>query len=160
MAERVTYVGCLSVLLLCVAGEGRALAQQDVVSFYKDRNVTLIVSTGAGGGYDLLARTIARHLNRHIPGNPSIIVQNMPGGGALVATNHLYSIAAKDGTVFAGLSNNTPFEPLFGAKEARYDAAKFNWLGRLVASGHHLERQGLGIGQQPVAVHGDAIAFS
>lgn len=106
-----------------------SFAQQDVASFYKDKNVTLIVSTGAGGGYDLLARTIARHMNRHIPGNPNIVVQNMPGGGALVATNHLYSIAAKDGSVFAGLSNNTPFEPLFGAKEARYDAAKFNWLG-------------------------------
>lgn len=111
------------------ASSAAAIAQQDVAAFYKDRTLTLIVSTGAGGGYDLLARTIARHMNRHIPGGPTIVVQNMPGGGALAATNHLYSIAAKDGSVFAGLSNNTPFEPLFGTKEARYDAAKFNWLG-------------------------------
>ena len=114
--------------VVCWAGAANA-QQPDVASFYKDRTLTLIVSTGAGGGYDLLARTIGRHMNRHIPGNPVIVVQNMPGGGALVATNHLYNVAAKDGSVFAGLSNNTPFEPLFGTKEARYDAAKFHWLG-------------------------------
>ncbi|MFN3890694.1 MAG: Bug family tripartite tricarboxylate transporter substrate binding protein [Beijerinckiaceae bacterium] len=114
----------------CAYAAGAAMASaQDVASFYKDRTVTLIVSTGAGGGYDLLARTIARHMPRHIPGAPTIVVQNMPGGGALVATNHLYSVAAKDGSVFAGLSNNTPFEPLFGTKEARYDPEKFSWLG-------------------------------
>jgi tripartite-type tricarboxylate transporter receptor subunit TctC len=118
-------------LVVCCAFAGGASVSraQDAATFYKDRTLTLLVSTGAGGGYDLLARTIARHMNRHIPGAPNIIVQNMPGGGALVATNHLYSVAAKDGTVFAGLSNNTPFEPLFGTKEARYDATKFNWLG-------------------------------
>ena len=127
--------GCMTVArnlaaLCALAGSaGAAFAQQDVASFYKDKTLTLIVSTGAGGGYDLLARTISRHMNRHIPGNPNIIVQNMPGGGALLATNHLFNIAAKDGTVFADLSNNVPFEPLFGTKEARYDAAKFNWLG-------------------------------
>jgi tripartite-type tricarboxylate transporter receptor subunit TctC len=133
MTVRTRFARCLPVALLSACISGGAFAQQDVAAFYKDKTVTLIVSTGAGGGYDLLARTIARHMNRHIPGNPNIIVQNMPGGGALVATNHLYSIAAKDGSVFAGLSNNTPFEPLFGAKEARYDAAKFNWLGSLAS---------------------------
>jgi tripartite-type tricarboxylate transporter receptor subunit TctC len=127
MSAKSMFGGILSVALASAAWPGAALAQ--VESFYKDRTITLIVSTGAGGGYDLLARTIARHMSRHIPGAPAIVVQNMPGGGALVATNHLYNIAAKDGSVFAGLSNNTPFEPLFGTKEARYDAANFNWLG-------------------------------
>ena len=122
--------GLLALAASALAAAGAARAQQpDVAAFYKDRTVTVIVSTGAGGGYDLLARTIARHMSRHVPGNPNMIVQNMPGGGALVATNHLFSIAPKDGSVLAGLSNNTPFEPLFGAKEARYDAAQFNWLG-------------------------------
>lgn len=128
MATRV-FARASAALAVLAGGAGPSLAQQDAAAFYKDRTLALIVSTGAGGGYDLLARTIARHMTRHIPGNPAIVVQNMPGGGALVATNHLYSVAAKDGSTFAGLSNNTPFEPLFGAKEARYDAAKFNWLG-------------------------------
>lgn len=102
---------------------------QPVADFYKGRNVTLVVSVPPGGGYDILSRVVARHIGRHLPGTPAIIVQNMGGAGGVVATNYLANVAAKDGTVFACLSNNTPFEPLFGNKEARYDAAKFNWVG-------------------------------
>jgi tripartite-type tricarboxylate transporter receptor subunit TctC len=101
----------------------------DVADFYKGKVVTIVISSSAGGGYDTLARTIARHLGDHIPGNPTLIVQNMPGAGGIVATNYLYNIAAKDGTVIGGVQNNTPFEPLYGTKEAQYDATKFEWLG-------------------------------
>jgi tripartite-type tricarboxylate transporter receptor subunit TctC len=102
---------------------------QSVAEFYKGKTVTLIVSSATGGGYDALARTVAPHLARHIPGNPSVVVRNMSGAGGIVAVNHLFNVAAKDGTVIGCVQNNTPFEPLFGTKEAIYDPLKFNWLG-------------------------------
>ena len=89
----------------------------------------MIVSSASGGGYDTLSRVLASHLGRHIPGNPQVVVRNMAGAGGIVATNHLYNVAAKDGTVVGGVQNNTPFEPLFGTKAASYDPLKFNWLG-------------------------------
>lgn len=104
-------------------------AAQDVGAFYRGKTVSMIVSNSAGGGYDLVTRTIARHIARHLPGAPAVVVQNMPGAGGLVATNYLYSVAAQDGTVLASLSNNVPFEPLFGTKDARYDPARLHWLG-------------------------------
>src|SRR5215472_1459183 len=72
-----------------------------VADFYKGRTVTLVVGYGPGGGYDLFARVMARHLGRFIPGNPSVVVQNMPGAGSLRATNWLYAVAPRDGTVIA-----------------------------------------------------------
>jgi tripartite-type tricarboxylate transporter receptor subunit TctC len=105
-------------------------AQADAVEdFYKGRTVSLIVSSPSGGGYDTLARLLVRYIARHIPGQPTVVIRNMPGAGGIVATNHLYSIAAKDGSVIGSVQNNTPFEPLFGTKEAQYDANKFIWLG-------------------------------
>ena len=98
---------------------------ESVAEFYKGKTVSLIVSSSPGGGYDTLTRTIAKHLGKHIPGNPGVVVRNMPGAGGIVATNHLYNVAAKDGTVIGGVQNNTPFEPLIGTKEAKYDATKF-----------------------------------
>lgn len=108
---------------------GAARAADDVEAFYKDKTVSLVVSSSTGGGYDTLARMVARFLPRHIPGKPQLVVRNMPGAGGIVATNHLYNIAAKDGTVIGAVQNNTPFEPLYGTKQANYDASKFNWLG-------------------------------
>ncbi|MGH6771420.1 MAG: Bug family tripartite tricarboxylate transporter substrate binding protein [Xanthobacteraceae bacterium] len=102
---------------------------QSVADFYKGKTVTLIVSSAPGGGYDTLARAIAPHLSRHIPGKPTVVVRNMAGAGGILAVNHLFNVAAKDGTVIGGVQNNTPFEPLFGTKEAKYDATRFNWLG-------------------------------
>ena len=77
----------------------------------------------------LFRSTIAKYLGRHIPGNPRLIVSNMPGAGGIVAMNYFYRNAPKDGTFVAGMQNNTPFEPLLGTREAQYDATKFNWLG-------------------------------
>jgi tripartite-type tricarboxylate transporter receptor subunit TctC len=111
-------------------GFASAPAQADAVEdFYKGRTVSLIVSSPSGGGYDTLARLLVRFIARHIPGQPTVVIRNMPGAGGIVATNHLYSIAAKDGSVIGSVQNNTPFEPLFGTKEAQYDANKFIWLG-------------------------------
>jgi len=106
------------------------VAKADAIAdFYRGRTVTVVVSSSAAGGYDTLARLIARHMANHMPGNPVFIVRNMPGAGGMTATNFLYSNADKDGSVIGLVQNNTPFEPLFGTKEARYDPTKFNWLG-------------------------------
>src|SRR5437899_2254167 len=102
---------------------------QSPAEFYKGRTVTIVVSTSTGGGYDAMARAITRHIGKHIPGNPTVVVRNMPGAGGILAVNWLYNAAEKDGTVLGLVQNGTPLEPLFGTKEARYDAPKFNWLG-------------------------------
>jgi tripartite-type tricarboxylate transporter receptor subunit TctC len=107
-----------------------ASAKADAIAdFYKGRTVTVVVSSSAAGGYDTIARTVARYMGKHMPGHPAFIVRNMPGAGGITATNFLYNNAEKDGTVIGLVQNNTPFEPLFGTKEARYDPVKFNWLG-------------------------------
>jgi len=102
---------------------------QSVADFYKGRTVSMIVGGSPGGGFDTLARAIARHISSHVPGNPSIVVRNMPGAGGTLALEHLYSVAEKDGSVIALVNNTPPFVPLFSGKPARFDATKFSWLG-------------------------------
>jgi tripartite-type tricarboxylate transporter receptor subunit TctC len=97
--------------------------------FYQGKTVTLIVGGSAGGGYDALGRTIGRYIGRHIPGNPSVVVEDMPGAGGLVAMDYLFRTAERDGSVIALVENGPPLAPLFGVAQARYDATKFNWLG-------------------------------
>ena len=113
-------------LLVAAALPARA---DDVAEFYKGKVITLNVSAGAGGGYDTLARTLARFLGKHIPGEPIVIVRNMAGGGGLAAANYIYSGVEKDGRQIGLLQNNAAFEPLLGNREARFDATKFSWLG-------------------------------
>ncbi len=98
-------------------------------SFYEGKTITIVTSTGVGGVYDLTARVIARHMGQHIPGNPTIIVQNMPGGGNVLATNYMYNIAAKDGLTLASIHNAMPLHQVLDGRGVRFDAAKFNWLG-------------------------------
>jgi tripartite-type tricarboxylate transporter receptor subunit TctC len=118
------------VVLCSLVGAGVPPANADAVAdFYKGRTVTVVVSSSAAGGYDTIARAVARHMGKHMPGNPAFIVRNVPGAGGMTATNFLYNTADKDGSVIGLVQNNTPFEPLFGTKEARYDPVKFNWLG-------------------------------
>ncbi len=107
-----------------------APARADAISdFYKSKPVTLIVSAGAGGGYDTVARTVARFLGRHLPGNPSVLVKNMAGAGGIAAANFLYNAAEKDGSQIGLLQNNTPFAPIFETPGVRYAPASFEWLG-------------------------------
>jgi tripartite-type tricarboxylate transporter receptor subunit TctC len=117
-------IGLAAVLLLTSPAHA-----DDVADFYRDKTVTIIVSAGAGGGYDTLGRTVARFLNKHLPGNPIIVVRNMAGGGGLAAANALFSGVEKDGTQIGLLQSNSPFDPLLGARGAQFDATKFNWLG-------------------------------
>lgn len=99
--------------------------------FYKGKQITLLIASGAGGGYDAYARSLARHMGRHIPGNPAIVPKNMPGAGGLIAANTLYNSAAPDGLTFAALTNGAAMDPLFGETAARFDAQKFGWLGSI-----------------------------
>jgi tripartite-type tricarboxylate transporter receptor subunit TctC len=102
----------------------------DVADFYKDKRITMIVSYGPGGGYDVYARTLARHIGRHIPGNPSIVVQNMPGAGSLRGTNYLYNVAPKDGTAFGTFARNMAMLGLLKTgQNIQFDPRKFTWLG-------------------------------
>jgi tripartite-type tricarboxylate transporter receptor subunit TctC len=115
--------------LIALLGLGASAQAQSVADFYKGKNVSIVVSTSTGGGYDAMARVISRHIGKHLPGTPTVLVRNMPGAGGITAVNWLYNAAEKDGTVLGLVQNGTPLEPLFGTKEARYDAPKFNWLG-------------------------------
>lgn len=97
--------------------------------FYRDKTVTIIVSTGPGGGYDLYARTLSEHIGRHVPGQPNFILQFMPGAGGVRAADYLYNIAAKDGSVIGLMSNGIPLVQLLKG-DVRFDVAKFNFIGR------------------------------
>src|SRR6187549_919577 len=104
----------------------------DVADFYKGKRVNLIVGYGPSGGYDSYARVLARYLPKYIPGNPTIVVQNMPGAASIRATNFIYNVAPRDGTTIATFGRNTP---LLGAiktnQNVQFDPAKFTWLGSM-----------------------------
>jgi tripartite-type tricarboxylate transporter receptor subunit TctC len=106
-------------------------AAAEVADFYKGRTVSIVVGHETGTGYDIYGRTLARHLGRHIPGTPNVAVQNMVGASGLAATNWLYNIAPKDGTVLATFVHTAIFEPLAGNTAAKFDPAKFTWIGNM-----------------------------
>jgi tripartite-type tricarboxylate transporter receptor subunit TctC len=123
------FIRCIWVCLLLTAAAMPAARAQSVADFYRGQSISMAVSSSAGGGYDTLSRAVAKRLGRHIPGNPSVIVRNMPGAGGILAMNYLANVAPRDGLTIGQVQNNTPFEPLFGTKEANYDATKMIWLG-------------------------------
>jgi tripartite-type tricarboxylate transporter receptor subunit TctC len=114
-----------------------ALAPNSVCSaqspgdFYRGKSLDLYIGYSAGGGYDVYARALARHMGRFIPGNPTIVPKNMPGAGSLVLANWLYNVAPKDGTAFGMIGRGTGFDPLLGSTKAQFDATKFSWLGSM-----------------------------
>ncbi|HTI86236.1 MAG TPA: tripartite tricarboxylate transporter substrate-binding protein [Alphaproteobacteria bacterium] len=113
-----------------IACAGDASAQSDA-EFYRGKTVHLVLSTGVGGGYAVYGRLLARHMDRHLPGQPNIIVENMPGAGGVKATNWMYVQAPRDGTTFGIVQVTVPLAPLMGNKGAQYDATRFNWLGSI-----------------------------
>ena len=106
---------------------------QSPADFYKGKNVDLYIGYSVGGGYDLYARVLARHIGQHIPGNPTVVVKNMEGAGSLRLANWLYRVAPKDGSVFGIIGRGTGFDPLLGQTAAQFDGTKFTWIG----SGNH-----------------------
>ncbi len=108
--------------------------------FYEGKTIRIIVALGTGGDYDNYARIAGRHLGKYIPGSPTIIVQNMPGAGGLLAANHLANVAPKDGTVIGALHANTTLAQVTNAPNVEYDVRKFSWIGRTSSGGlnvHH-----------------------
>ncbi len=104
---------------------------QSVEDFYKGRQINLLIGGGAGGGYDAYYRALARHIGKHIPGQPSIIPRNQPAASGLAAAAALYTTVDKDGLTIGAFPNNVPMDPLFGHPGARYDALRLNWLGSI-----------------------------
>ena len=121
-------IGSLIAILLLVGSP--ALAQQDdVAAFFKGKTLRLVVGVGVGSGYDINARLLARHMAAHVPGEPTIIVQNQPGAGSLAMTNALYNNGPFDGTAIGASFNGMPTTPLLQPAGARFDPVKINWLG-------------------------------
>jgi tripartite-type tricarboxylate transporter receptor subunit TctC len=123
-SRRITLL-CIAVLLSLTAAtappaRGEALA---------GKSVQMIIGFGPGGGYDLWGRTVARHIGRHLPGNPAVIAQNMPGAGSYTAASYIFNIAPKDGTVLGIIARDAALGPLSGATGARFDATKLSWIG-------------------------------
>jgi tripartite-type tricarboxylate transporter receptor subunit TctC len=102
--------------------------------FYKGKTIALIVGSNASGGYDTYGRLLARHMGKHLPGNPGFVVQNMPGAGGLRSANHLYNVAAKDGTVMGIFDQAVFLDQLLGAGTLRGEVTRFNWIGRIIGN--------------------------
>jgi tripartite-type tricarboxylate transporter receptor subunit TctC len=106
-------------------------AAETAAEFYKGKTVTLVVGHEPGSGFDVYARVLARHIGRHIPGQPNIVVQNMIGASGMISANWLYNVAPKDGTVVANFSGTVPTDPVLGSTAARFEPAKFAWIGNM-----------------------------
>ena len=115
------------IFALAIAGPAHADSVED---FYKGRSLTVLVGHSVGGGYDLYARLLSRFLGRHIPGHPTVVVQNMPGAGGLRTANYLYAAAPKDGSAIATFSRSIPTFPLL-SPPAAFDGTKFSWVGSM-----------------------------
>jgi len=120
--------------MLMAVGAVAPAAADEISDFYKGKSVNIVVGHEPATGFDVYARVLARHLGRHIPGNPNIVVQNMTGASGLTAANWLYNVAPKDGTVMSTFVHTVPFEPLMGNNAARFEPAKFAWIGNMEES--------------------------
>src|SRR3990170_591158 len=111
-------------MFLAALAPATALAQ-----YYAGKTVTMVVGYKTGGGYDATARVLARHLPKHIPGKPTIIVQNMPGANSLIAANHVYNVAKPDGLTIGTFNRNLPLAQLLKVEGVKFDMTKFAWIG-------------------------------
>src|ERR1700689_1123828 len=102
----------------------------DVADFYRGKTITVVIGYSAGGGYDVFARLLAQHMGRHIPGNPALVPQNMPGAGSRKAGMFLYEVAPKDGTTIGTIGRNEPIAPLI-EEDVKLDGTKFGWIGSI-----------------------------
>src|SRR3954453_14614580 len=123
-----------------LAAIGALLAQSSAAAaqepYFKDEQIRLIVGSAPGGGYDAYGRLLATHIRRHIPGNPTVIVQNMPGAGSLVLANYLYNVAPKDGTAFGAVNALLATDPLMYPERVKFDPRQFRWRGSALKENH------------------------
>jgi tripartite-type tricarboxylate transporter receptor subunit TctC len=122
----VRSAAALAASLLLLSGGARADAVED---FYKGKQIKFIIGGEAGSDYDLWARIVARYMGSHVPGNPVQVPQNMPGAGQIIAANHLFNVADKDGTVIGMIGRNLPYMALTQNAQVRFDPRSFNWIG-------------------------------
>jgi tripartite-type tricarboxylate transporter receptor subunit TctC len=121
-----TAAALIGLLLLSAAPPAAAQPGPNALA---GKTFRMIIGFGVGGGYDLWARAVAQHMGKHLPGNPTIVPQNMPAGGSLAAANYLYEVAPKDGTVLGLIGRDAPLGPITGVSGARFDPTKMSWLG-------------------------------
>lgn len=121
--------GVMALAVLTVSAT--ATFGQSLESFYKDRKIKYILGSAGGGGYDVYSRTVTKYMGKHIPGNPTFVIQNMPGAGGVVAANYLYNVSARDGSELGMTGRASAIEPLINPadKSTRFVATKFNWIG-------------------------------
>lgn len=130
--RRRSFVAAAFGLLTSFVAASAAAAPADLASFYRGRTIQLLIGFGPTGGYDTYARTLARYMGKHIPGNPTILPQNMPGAGGLKVANYIFNVAPKDGTAFAIFARGIPMEKLLGRTAGhQFDATKFTWIGSI-----------------------------
>jgi tripartite-type tricarboxylate transporter receptor subunit TctC len=124
-----TALAAVAVVAMSMPSGARSAGVEE---FYKGRTVSLIIGYSAGSGYDIYARVLARFIGKYIPGNPSIVSQNMPGAGSLKAAMYVHGVAPKDGSVIATIGRSAPIEPLLG--DAQFDGRSFTWLGSIASN--------------------------
>ncbi len=124
-----------SALIVLLGFADHSTAADDVERFYAGRKLSVVIGHEAGTGFDLYGRALARHLGRYIPGNPTLVPENMPGAAGFSSANWLFNAAAKDGSVIAIFAHTAPFEPLIGKGAGRFDASRFACIGNLYCRG-------------------------
>src|SRR5215813_11846119 len=125
---------CVPAVLLVFGCIPTLACAQSVESFYRGKTVTVVIGYPPAGANDFYGRAVARHIGKHIPGNPTVVPRHMPGGGSLLAANHIFNVAPKDGTTLGLIVPTAPLEERLGAANVRFKAADFNWIGRLAAT--------------------------
>lgn len=113
---------------------GSAAAQDPIAEFYKGKTLRIVIGYGPGGGYDIYGRVFAEHFGRYLPGNPTIVAQNMAGAGSFIAAKYIYSVAPQDGTAFGSLAQTLPLDYAMGTDQKDLDASKMPYLGRMVSN--------------------------
>jgi tripartite-type tricarboxylate transporter receptor subunit TctC len=129
------FISVMAAVLALVLWRSASVAQ---TPYYAGKTITMVAGTKAGDVYDMYARHFAQFMPKHIPGNPNIIVQNMPGAGSMIAANFIYNVANPDGLTVGAIFPALYFDQLVGRKEVKYDWSKFVWLGSPVTSNHLL----------------------
>jgi tripartite-type tricarboxylate transporter receptor subunit TctC len=126
-----SFIGLCMVAMALVGLSPRVAAADEVAKFYEGKQVRVLIGAEAGGPYDSYGRLLGRHLGRHIPGSPTVIVQNMAGATGVIAANYIYNRAPHDGTVVGSLTNMIPLIKVFGEVDSQFDPARFNWIGNI-----------------------------
>jgi tripartite-type tricarboxylate transporter receptor subunit TctC len=124
----------ISLTALCLIVAPISVAAESVENFYQGKTINLVIGYPSGGAPDVYARLVTRHLGKYLPGSPSVIVRNMPGAGSILAANHIFNVAPKDGTILGLLAPTLPLEQALGSSASRYKASGFYWIGRLATN--------------------------